>query len=136
VRQAIRLLLSGECKTIKAAAVRVKIDYSHLSEQLRKPAARVFMEQRTRETIVSAQMPAASTLVRLLNARSEHVQADVAKYALAIAGIAPPQGSQVTVNVDVSPGFVINLGEGPLLQHEPQREAKALENKDDVPSER
>lgn len=135
VSKAIRLLLSGECRSIKAAATRVKMDYGHLCESIRKPQVQVFIAQRTRETIVSAQMPAAATIVRLLNDDSGHVQADIAKHVLAIAGIAPPQGNQVTVNVDVSPGYVIDVSAERVVPHEQTTQAKPLTHKDSVPND-
>jgi hypothetical protein len=61
--------------------------------------------------IGNAQMPAAATLVRLLDANSEHVAAQVAERLLAINGIKPDDTSRVAVSVDIHAGYVIHLGE-------------------------
>lgn len=113
VRQAIDLLLTGECTTQKAAAQRIKMAPETLCRYLKKPATRVFIAQRTRETIDQAQMPAAGTLVKLLDANSEHVRGDIAKHLLAIAGITPPERRGPMVQVNVSPGYIVRLKNAP-----------------------
>lgn len=108
VRKAIRLMLTGDCKTQKAAAKRVGIDATHLCAELKKPKYVEFIARETRKTIAGAQIQAAATAIRLLGANSEHVQKDVAFKILEIEGVAPdPKGP--TVSVNVIPGYVIKL---------------------------
>jgi hypothetical protein len=45
----------------------------------------------------------------LIDAGSEHVSADVSKHTLAIAGIKPAADAQVSVNIDIKAGYVIDL---------------------------
>jgi hypothetical protein len=113
IAEAIRLLLTGECKTHKAAAERVRMNYTHLCEALRKPHVRVFIERRIRETIANGTMRASAKLVELIDAESEHVAADVSKHMLAIAGIKPAADSTTLVNINFRAGYVIDLSDDP-----------------------
>lgn len=111
LRQAIDLLLSGECATKKAAAARANLSPEHLSRSFREPHVRVFIERRVTETIAGAQMKAARVLEELLESgKSEHVRADVARHVLGIGGHVVKSVSPL-VNVNVMPGYVIDLRE-------------------------
>lgn len=106
---AINLLVTGECKTQKAAAERVGMYPHSLSRELSKPHVRVFYERRARENIAAGVLRASARLVDLMDASSEHVSFDAAKHVLAIQGIKPANDAQVSVNIDVKAGFVIDL---------------------------
>lgn len=113
VIHAVELLVSGECKTIKAAAEKANLTREGLSKALSKVHVASYLEQQTRVSLARLQAPAVGTLARLMSAAtSEHVQNDVAKHVLAIAGHKPRADSQVSVNVEVKAGFVIDLSEG------------------------
>ena len=113
ITEAIRLLITGECKTQKAAAERAGLNASHLSEQLRKPHIARHLEEQTRVALSRSQAPAAATLIRLATeASSEHVQKDAAIHLLNIAGHKPRADTQVSVNVEIKAGYVIDLSEG------------------------
>jgi hypothetical protein len=110
VRRAIELIVTGECKTQKAAAEQVGITPEHLCHELKKPQAEVFYEQRSRETISRAKMRASRRLEELLDASSEHVSLDASKHVLAIAGIKPvEQGTNISIINNVAPGYVIDM---------------------------
>jgi len=111
--EAIRLLLTGECKTQKAAAERVGMNETYLSEALRKPNVRVFIERRTRETIADGTLRASARLVELLDATSEHVSLDASKHMLALNGHQPPAGPGTQVNINFRAGWVIDLSPEP-----------------------
>ena len=114
VSHALDLLLSGDAKTQKAAAQAAGISPEHLNRWINKPAGRVFIALKARQAIDKAQLPAVGTLIRLLDAKSEHVQADIAKHISAIAGFAPPSNNHgVQVNVNVTPGYVVKLRHAP-----------------------
>lgn len=109
---AVKLLITGECKTQKAAAERAGLHPVYLCEALGKPKIQAFIAQQTRRNIQQGTMRASARLVELLDAQSEHVSLDASKHVLAIEGIKPPDDSRhVSVNVGVSVGWVINLGE-------------------------
>ncbi len=111
LRHALDLLQRGECKDIKAAAERVNMTREHLSRSLRKPHVQVFIARRARETIAFGALRASGRMVELMDAGSEHVSLDASKHVAAIAGIKPSQDAQVSVNIDVKAGFVIDISE-------------------------
>jgi hypothetical protein len=109
IAKAVTLLLTGECKTQKAAAERVGLNASYLCDALTKPKIQAFIARETRRTIAQGQMRASARLLELVDASSEHVSLDASKHVLAIEGIRPPDQGQVSVNVGVSVGYVIDL---------------------------
>jgi hypothetical protein len=111
VAQAINLLLTGECKTQKAAAARVGITPEYLCNALRKDHVRVFCERRARQTISNGLVPASARLVELIHAGSEHVSLDATKHLLSIGGIAPAPTPSLNVNIELKAGYVIDLSE-------------------------
>ena len=118
IAEVVRLLTTGECTTQKAACERVGMNASHVSEQLKKPHVRVFIERRARETIAAGMMRASARLNELVDAGSEHVSLDATKHLLGIAGIKPAADPQLAVNIDIRAGYVIDLSEpGGPAQH-------------------
>jgi hypothetical protein len=116
VVHAVELLVSGECRTIKAAAEKANLSREGLSKALSKVHVASYLEQQTRVTLARLQAPAVGTLAKLLaEASSEHVQNDVAKHVLAIAGHKPKADAQVSVNIDIKAGYVIDLTDEPKL---------------------
>lgn len=115
--QAIELLLTGECSTQKAAAIRVGMSPEHFSKALQKDHVRVFCERRARQTIAGGMMRASRRLLELVDAGSEHVSLDATKHMLAIHGIKPQQDANVNVNIELKAGYVIDLSE-----HNPRNE--------------
>ncbi|HEV2559332.1 MAG TPA: hypothetical protein VGU45_11950 [Microvirga sp.] len=109
IDQAIRLLLTSRAHTQRDAANQVGISEEHLSRMLRRDHIRAHLERRAREYLSSAVPKAAATLVRLLDDNSEHVQRDAATELLAHAGIAPPEEPSLALQVNVNPGYVVDL---------------------------
>lgn len=109
IRKVIGLLISGECKTQKAACERTGMNADHVSRELAKPRIQAFIASESRRTIARGTMRASARLIELLDASSEHVSLDASKHVLAIEGIKPPEQGQVSVNVGVSVGYVIDL---------------------------
>jgi hypothetical protein len=107
--EAVRLLISGQAQTQRAAAESVGITAGHLCEMLKKPHVRVFMEREARESIARGVMRASARLNQLVDASSEHVSLDATKHVLGIAGIKPAQDAQVSVNIELKAGWVIDL---------------------------
>ena len=125
LRQVIELLVTGECATQKAAADRCGMHPSHVSRSLKEPHVRVFIERRARETIAAGLMRASARLNELVDADSEHVSFDASKHLLALAGIKPTADAQVSVNVEIKAGYVIDLSEpgdraisAPYVEHD------------------
>lgn len=127
------MLATGECKTIKAAAERVKMSREHLGRMLNRSHVQAFIAQQSRRTIAQGILRASARVIELVDAASEHVSLDAAKHVLAIEGIRPPDNSQPLVNIAISPGYVVKLRhateefEGTTLTaHQRQTEAKPL----------
>lgn len=110
IRHAVDLIVSGECRLQKDAAAKAKISPERLSRALKESHVITYLEQQTRVSIARLQAPAAGRLAHLLaNAQSEHVQKDIAIHTLSIAGIKPRADAQVSVNIDIKAGYVIDL---------------------------
>jgi hypothetical protein len=132
VKRACELLVSGEVKTIKSAAEHVNLSREHLGKMLAKPHVQAFFDRATRQTIARAKMRAGARLVQLIDAESEHVSKDAAIHVLRIEGIAPPESGGTQVNVNVSPGYIIDLSDGPVIEHQVPDAGKPMIGRDDV----
>jgi hypothetical protein len=114
ISQAVEGLCTGQYRTITAAAEALGLTREHLSKSLRTPRAQVFIEQRTREILSASRMPAAATLLRLMEfAQSERVKTDIAIHLLAVNNHKPPSNGAPIVNVGLSVGYVIDLSGTP-----------------------
>ena len=110
VRHACDLLASGECATIKAAAERVNLSREHLSRMISKPHVQMFIEREARRTIAMSVGRASIRMRELMDDKSGAVSFDASRFALGVVGIRPPEtGSHVSVGVNVSVGYVIDL---------------------------
>lgn len=109
VRHALSLMFRGECRDIKAAAQQANLSREHLSRSLRMPHIQAFIARESRKTIAEHTIRASARIGELIDAESEHVSLDASKHVLAIDGIKPPNDGQVSVNVGVSVGYVIDL---------------------------
>lgn len=121
--KAINLLETGECTTQKAAAARAGISGQHLSTMLNRPDVRAFLSDRARQTVAGASLRASHRLRELVDASSEHVSLDAAKHVLAIEGIKPAEAVGPTVNIAITPGYVVDLSPGsPVIEGEATRD--------------
>ena len=127
IGQIVDWLVTGACKNQQAACDRAKLDPSYVSRELRKVHVRVFMERRARETIANGTMRASARVIELLDAESDHVSADMAKHVLAIAGIKPTADAQVSVNIDIKAGYVIDLTDQPAMRTVPQAVPRVID---------
>jgi hypothetical protein len=108
----IDALLDGTCKSQRAACERFNLSESYVSRSLKREKIRVYLTRRTSEAIAASQLPATSTVLRLMEmAKSEHVQIEAAKHMLALNGYhANPTAPGVTINTGVGGiGYVICL---------------------------
>lgn len=109
VAKAVRLLVTGECKTQKAAAERAGICASHLCEQLTRPKIQAFVAQETRRALQNGTLRATARFLELLDAKSEPVSAQVAQRLLTDQGILKSDQRDINVDVRLQAGFVIDL---------------------------
>lgn len=111
LRHALDLLQRGECSDIKAAAERIGMARESLSRALRLPHVQVFIARRARETIAFGALRASGRMIELMDAGSEHVSLDASKHIAAISGIKPTADAQVSLNIDIKAGYVIDISE-------------------------
>jgi DNA-binding Lrp family transcriptional regulator len=109
LQEAIRLLMTPECRTQRAAAQKLGMSETYLSEALRKPETRVFIERCARENVAVSQLRASAKLGELLDCGANGTEFDATRLSLAIAGIKPAADAQVSVNIDIKAGYVIDL---------------------------
>jgi hypothetical protein len=111
--QKVLSLLATKGMTQRDASKAYGMSETYLSTALRKPEIQVFIARKMRETIAIGGLRASSRLIELIDASSEHVSADVSKHIAAIAGIKPTHYAQVSVNIDIKAGYVIDLTDSP-----------------------
>jgi hypothetical protein len=112
LKHAVRLMLTGECITLKAAAERAKISPEHFSRSLRQPHVRVYLDEQCNSELAAGKPLAAHRLLALLHAKSEHVSLDAAIATLGINGVRPTtEARPLNVNVGISVGYVLDLRE-------------------------
>jgi predicted DNA-binding protein (UPF0251 family) len=109
LQEAIRLLMTPECKTQRDAAKKLGMSETYLSEALRKPETRVFIERTARENVAIGTLRASTVMIDLIDCDSSSTRFDASKHVLAIAGIKPSADTQVSVNIDIKAGWVIDL---------------------------
>jgi pantoate kinase len=110
MQQALTLLATKGVNQREAAKLVGMSEY-HLSRELKKPQIQVFIERAARQNIQLGVLRASKRVLELVDAGSEHVSLDASKHILAIEGIKPSSDTQVSVNVDIKAGFVIDLSE-------------------------
>ena len=114
VRHAIDLLLTGQCRLKKDAAAKAGLSPERLSRALKEGHVVEYLTAQTRVLLAQSQAPAAATMLRLLDqAKSEHVQKDVAIHLLGINGHKPAAEPVALVNISIKAGYVIDLSDDP-----------------------
>ena len=101
IKQAVDLILSGECASQKAVCERVGISESYLSRSLKKDNIQAFITRATAKSIATGKLAATATVLRLLQGgRSEHVQLQASELILGLNGMhASPSAPSVTVSL-------------------------------------
>jgi hypothetical protein len=110
--QKVLSLIATKGMTQREAAKQGGMSETYLSTALRKPEIGAFIARKCRETIQIGTLRASNRVLELIDAQSEHVSLDASKHVLAIEGIRPPDQGQVSVNVGVSVGYVLDWSGG------------------------
>jgi hypothetical protein len=111
VREAISAIVEGRAKTITAAAKKVGLTREYLSRSLSEPHIAEHLRQKAARAIAVGAGRASARLIGLIDAKSEHVSADVSRHILSIAGIKPATAPNVNLNIEQKAGYVIILTE-------------------------
>ena len=99
VIKAIDYIARGQVSSQKAAAEKAGLSEAHLCRVLKTSRAQLYLADKTRETLSTGKLRAASKLVELLDGESSHVAKDAAIHLLRLAGFVPPEGqSQVNIH--------------------------------------
>ncbi len=137
IKAAIDLKCSGQVKTWKEAAQRVNCAPEYLSRALSKDHVTAYLRRKACHALAMAAGRAAAVKVELLDSASEHVRNDASSFVLGLANIKPASDAQVSVNIELKAGYVIDLRDDgelgssrPLMAHQRQIEAKPLESQD------
>jgi hypothetical protein len=111
VRAAIEALVTGQSRTIKAAAQKAGVSREYLSRAFSLPHNRHALTERVAREVALTSGRAAARLGQLLDSGSKRVDLDATKFALGVAGIKPADDARVNVNIEVKAGYVIDLSE-------------------------
>ncbi|WP_426433692.1 hypothetical protein [Bradyrhizobium genosp. P] len=109
VREAITSMVTGDAKTITAAAEKVGLSREHLSRELSKPHIDAFLQQKVRRNLAVATTRAGAVKVDLLDSDNAMVRDRASSFVLGLAGIAPASTPSVNVSIEVKAGYVIDL---------------------------
>jgi hypothetical protein len=111
VRAAIEALVTGQARTITAAAKKVGLTRERLSRAFSEPHnAEALRTRATREVALSSGR-AAARLSQLIDSTSQRVALESVKFSLATAGIKPAADASVSLNISLKAGYVIDLSE-------------------------
>lgn len=122
IKAACDALVHGDVKTVTDAAAKANLSREHLSRELSKPHIAEYLRVKACRALAIGAGRAAAVKLELLDSASEHVRNDASAFVLGLAGIKPKADAQVSVNVEIKAGYVIDLSEGqakPLIDVSP-----------------
>jgi len=113
IRAACDALVHGDVKTVTEAAAKANLSREHLSRELSKPHIAEYLRLKACRTLAIGAGRAAAVKMELLDSASDHVRNDASAFVLGLAGIKPKSDAQVSVNIDIKAGYVIDLSDEP-----------------------
>jgi hypothetical protein len=113
VRRAVELMATGKCKTIVEAAEQVGLARESLSRALAKPHVIEHMRQRAIRTIAQAAGRAAEVKAELLDCGDSVARDRASTFVLGTAGIGPATAPNLSINLEIRAGYVIDLTDAP-----------------------
>jgi hypothetical protein len=111
VRAAIEALVTGQCRTITAAAKKVGLTRERLSRAFSEPHNAEALRTRAAREVALSSGRAAARLNQLIDSTSQRVALEATKFSLGVAGIKPAPDAAVNVNIAIQAGYVIDLSE-------------------------
>jgi hypothetical protein len=111
VRAAIEALVTGQVRTIKAAAQRVGVSREYLSRAFSLPHNAEALRTRALREVALSSGRAAARLNQLIDSTSQRVALEATKFSLGVAGIKPAADANVSLNITLKAGYVIDLSE-------------------------
>jgi hypothetical protein len=116
VRRAVELMASGKCKTIVEAAEQVGLARESLGRALAKPHVIEHMRNRAIRTIAQAAGRAAEVKAELLDSPDSMARDRSSTFILGTAGIGPATAPNLSINVEMKAGWVIDLTDDPPMR--------------------
>ena len=113
VRAAIDAMVSGECKKICDAAAKVGLARESLSRALSTPHVAEHLRQKVIRHLAIAGARAGAVKVDLLDSDNAIARDRASSFVLGLAGIQPAANPSISVNLDIRPGYVIDLSNEP-----------------------
>jgi hypothetical protein len=112
VRQAIELLVTGQCKSITKAAEKVGWARETLSRRLSRPECAEALRTRAAREVALSSGRAAARLNQLIDSTSQRVALEATKFSLGVAGIKPaPDNVSVNIGLELRAGYILDLRE-------------------------
>jgi hypothetical protein len=101
--------VTGQCRTIKAAAKKVGVSREYLSRAFSLAHNAEALRTRALREVALSSGRAAARLNQLIDSTSQRVALKATKFSLGVAGIKPAEDARVNVNLSVSCGYVVDL---------------------------
>ena len=112
VRAAIEALVTGQARTITAAAKKVGLTRERLSRAFSEPHIAEALRTRAAREVALSSGRAAARLNQLIDSTSQRVALEATKFSLGVAGIKPaPDNVSVNIELEIKAGYVIDLSE-------------------------
>jgi hypothetical protein len=111
VKAAIEALVTGQVRTIVAAAQKVGLTRERLSRAFSEPHIAEALRTRAAREVELSSGRAAARLTQLIDSTSQKVALEATKFSLGVAGIRPAADAQVSLNIELKAGYVIDLSE-------------------------
>jgi hypothetical protein len=113
VRQAIQMMVQGNCRTWAAAAQRVGCARETMYRYFKRPECRQALRDAVERSVLMAGGRASARLTQLLDSSSQRTSLDATRLALQALGVVGNGQNNVSVNVGVElrAGYVIDLRE-------------------------
>jgi hypothetical protein len=111
VRAAIEALVTGQVRTITAAAAKAGLTRERLSRAFSEPHIRHALRERVDREVALTSGRAAARLGQLIDSGSERVAFEATRFSLGVAGIKPSEDARVNVNVELKAGYIIDISE-------------------------
>jgi hypothetical protein len=112
VRAAIEALVTGQCRTITAAAKKVGLSRERLSRAFSEAHNAEALRTRAAREVALSSGRAAARLNQLIDSTSQRVALEATKFSLGVAGIRPATDNvSVNIGIELKAGYVIDLSE-------------------------
>ena len=111
VRAAIEALVTGQARTITAAAQKVGVSRERFSRAFSEVHNAEALRTRAAREVALSSGRAAARLSQLIDSGSQRVALEATKFSLGVAGIKPAADANVSVSIELKAGYVIDLSE-------------------------